>query len=143
MRFFAKQATTLVMICLGYCIAFNTAAFAQDTANTTAGDKSDFVSDVIKAAEQSGVQIIVINGEKNDSGTNTEDTPDNPNILTAEDYENLSMSMPEVPGSASAFMKAQTGLLDFRDLLKANITQIPESIITTGNELRKNSPTGD
>lgn len=152
MRLLAKIATTIMLLSVACTVTLSTTAFAQDTPttvdNSASDNGSDLVTDIIKAAEQNGVRIIVIDSAPQQDNTNTEATltPDIQTAqgyenLTAQDYENLPASM--APKSASTVMKIQSDALAFRNLLKEKIAGIPGSLVTTKAELNKNSPTGD
>lgn len=154
MRYLAKIASTIVMLGLAYSLTFNPAAFAQEAnqsaaSSTTAdsGNPADLVSDLISAAEQSGMRIIVIDGTSQPDNTDTSESTDtyipSPSdyIPSPSDYDTLTMTMP--PTQASALMKFQSEVLGFRALMIAKIGQIPDSIKKTEGELRKKSPSGD
>lgn len=139
MRFLNKSAALFLTLLLG-CLAIPGTAAAQNTTQPAKG--ADFVSDIISAAEQNGVQVIIINGtsQKGVSDT-TKSVKSGVHVPTPEDYENLTMTM--APGSTSAFMKVQSGLLSFRELVKKKIEQIPPSIDETKLAIKTSSPTGD
>ncbi len=142
MRFLKKSVVLLATLLFSGCLILST-AYAQTT-DPNEGSAT-FVADIISAAEQQGVQVIVINNgtsQEDKSVTNsvTEQTLP-PGVLTPEDYENLSMIM--APASASALMKAQSNLLSFRELVKNKIEQVPPSFRKTIREIQGNSPTGE
>ncbi len=139
MRFLTKSAITAITLLFG-CGLFQNTASAQDTSQhgSQSTNDADFVSDIVSAAKQRGVQVIVINGAS--QGVNSDATAPGPEgAWTEDDYENLSDSL--TPASASNFMKVQTGLLGFRELLKNKVDMIPPSIDKTAVEIKNRSPT--
>ena len=139
MRYLAKSAiaTFTLLIC---STLFPNTAIAQSTSqNDSAEPKTgNFVSDIVSAAEQRGVQVIIINSESQEVNSENS-TPAGNGVWTGDDYDNLVDSM--APTSATNFMKVQTGLLNFRDLFKTKIEMVPPSVEKTLNEIKKNSPT--
>ena len=150
MRHLANLINVIHIIALGFAIAIGSVAVAQETppgeaTNTeiTPHQGSDtFVSEIISAAEQSGVRVIVIDGtsqKDNESGSKLEPAGDGQ--LSPGDYDTLTMTM--TPSNGSSLMRVQSGVLEFRKILKAKLAEIPASITTTKNTLKSKSPTGD
>lgn len=146
MRRLANLATLILTICLGYSIAISSTVFAQQTTQTdgaTSNSTPDkFVSEIISAAEQGGIRVIVIDGtaqKDNSFAANTQRI--DPDLPTAGDYDTLTMTM--TPSNGSSLMRAQSEVLEFRKILKAKLAEIPGSIIQTENALKAKSPTGD
>lgn len=138
MRCLAKIATIILLLSCGQHITFSSAAFAEELnqSATDSGDTRDnsssaaLVTDLISAAKQSGMRVIVID----------DTTPAKPAVAVEPNpYDTLMMP----PPAASSVMKLQTNVLEFRETLKTKLAEIPDSITQTQNELRKNSPTGE
>lgn len=135
MRCLAKIATVVLMLTLGSSILLDSAAFAGEPNHSTASDTDNaarIVSDLISAAEQGGMRVIVIDG------TSQQDKSAEP-----ESAHSDSMPMTMTPGAGSPLMRVQSQVLQFREILKAKLDQIPDSITKTQAELRKKSPTDD
>ena len=145
MRRLAKSTIAILLLCTGLLLPLSSPVFAQEaTKDTLVGrdaDSSDsLVSQIISAAEEDGVRIIVIDGttQKDKSAGPKSNGIWSP---TPADHENLTMTM--TPSRRSSFTRIQTEVLHFREILKAKFDEIPESIKQTRNELARKSPTGD
>jgi len=148
MRRLAKTAATILLTCSGFSFALIATVCAQESVsspsntapNTQHDAPDDLVSQIISAAEKDGVRVIVIDGTaQKDNSKAPKSTSDW--VPSAADYENLTMTM--TPSTGSSLMKAQTEVLKFREILKAKFAELPGSLETTHNELKRKSPTGD
>lgn len=142
MRCLKKFAAVVLVLSLASVTAFYSVAFAQNTSQPTADStaasatqSSDgIVSGLISAAEKSGLRVIVIDGSP-------PQVQAKPSVLEPTGYETLTMTM--TPASVSPFMKAQSNMLKFREILKAKIAEIPQSITKTRAKIAAQSPSGD
>ena len=148
MRCLAKTAIALLVLFSGLLFPPDSTVFAQETTQSTtntapaAGNNTteSLISQIISAAEQDGVRIIVIDGTTQQDNSTAQDSSGN-NQSSATDLDNLALTTTSAGGLS--FTKIQTGVLEFREILKSRIAELPSSIAKTHNELRKKSPTGD
>ncbi len=88
-------------------------------------DDTDLVNNLMSAAQDRGMRIIVIDGVKSIGNSNTTNEGRN----SAADYPDL--------------MKAQTEFIKFREILKNTYYGLPDSIESAIESIRYKSPSGD
>ena len=151
MRRLAKTAIAFLTLFSGLLVPPGLTVFAQNTSPGTAnsapaaGNNStdNLVSQIISAAGKDGVRIIVIDGttQQDNSGDPNSTSVYQPSTI---DHQNLTINTDVVTTSGgSSFTKIQTGVLEFREILKSQLAEIPDSLVKTRNELKRNSPSGD
>ena len=146
MRRLAISVTTTIALFSSFLLLSGSTAFAQETTRSTtntpsaetSNTTSDLVSQILSATEQSGIRIIVIDGTTQ-QGNSGETNFGGTSRLLANGSENPATTS----GSRLSFSKIQSGALEFREILKSRLAEIPDSITKTHNELRRKSPTGD
>ena len=146
MRRLAISVTTTIALFSSFLLLSGSTAFAQETTQSTtntpsaetSNTTSDLVSQILSATEQSGIRIIVIDGTTQ-QGNSGETNFGGTSRLLANGSENPATTS----GSRLSFSKIQSGALEFREILKSRLAEIPDSITKTHNELRRKSPTGD
>ncbi len=135
MRFSATISTVVLLLSLASALLHSSIAFAQSThqasqaspAASASEKDADFIDDIVAAAEQRGVRIIVIDG---------------PAQLEQQSLSNNKIPDTDDIDTEMSLMTVQTKVLEFRGKLQEQLARSPESVSATTRNIESKSPSG-